>query len=101
MVKTVCNSVTVKISPFTRVRSREREREKNRKCGGLEDRLSGVVGENDETKRRGEQRGMKCREKEKRERRKGEGEKIALTFDGMVDIMVTLCPRAAKAFINA
>lgn len=27
--------------------------------------------------------------------------KIALTFDGMVDITVTLCPRTAKAFINA
>ena len=38
----------------------------------------------------------------KDERRKMEKEwKVALTFDGMVDIMVTLCPRAAKAFINA
>lgn len=59
------------------------------------------LSQNDETKRR---RRTKCkeREREKREEKEEGGEKkIALTFDGMVDIMVTLCPRAAKAFINA
>lgn len=86
MVKTVCNSVTVKL--FLRSLSESDRKRSIKWC------LWGVKIFQRMKYKEGERERRKKRERRKRGR-------IALTFDGMVDIMVTLCPRAAKAFINA